>query len=199
MTRFATRLAQVAEKFPSRKALADAVGVSPSQITDWINERNRPTEKSIERIAKTIGVTPGWLLGEETRADARPAGIPIRACASAADFLGVCHVAEDWTPYDTEHIRLPKGLHAVRVHGDSMIPVALDGQYALVAETAAESGDLAVIECKDGRIMMKRISITDHIVSCASLNPDPHYKPIILKRSEIRRMRKIVGVWMDRI
>jgi len=198
MTRFATRLAEVAEKFTSRKALADAVGVSPSQITDWINERNRPTEKSIERIARKIGVHPGWLLGHEARAVSR-AGIPIRACGSAADTLGICHVAEGWTPYDTKHIILPKHIHAVRVHGDSMIPVALDGQYALVADAEAESGDLAVIECRDGRIMIKRVSITDHVVSAASLNPDPHYKPIILKRSEIRRMRKIVGVWMQKI
>jgi len=201
-TRLARRLCEVLGNYNIGE-IAEIMDVSARSATRYMNGETDPSPSVLTRVAQHTERTPQWLLtGSDEGITSRSRGrsrIPIRACASAADALGVCHVAESLSPYDTKHIELPENLHAVRVHGDSMVPVALDGQHVLVSDKEAESGDLAVIECRDGRIIVKRISVTDHVVSAASLNPDPHYKPIILKRSEIRRMRKIVGVWMQKI
>jgi len=59
-------------------------------------------------------------------------------------------------------ITLPQDAHLVRISGDSMIPIALDGQSVWVVNVLPHDGDLAVIEPRDGPLLFKRVYRRDH-------------------------------------
>ena len=70
-------------------------------------------------------------------------------------------------------ITLPQDAHLVRISGDSMIPIALDGQSVWVVNVLPHDGDLAVIEPRDGPLLFKRVYRRDHKWECVSANPSP--------------------------
>jgi phage repressor protein C with HTH and peptisase S24 domain len=117
--------------------------------------------------------------------------LPVLATASAA--------GHDRIAYNVEHAagreKLPGDLHLIRVEGDSMVPVALPGQYVLCTKDEPASGDLAVIEvAEDDEIYFKRVYYRGNQVEMVSVNPDPKYPPKLAPRKSVRRMHKVWGV-----
>lgn len=99
---------------------------------------------------------------------------------------------------DGEEIKrepLPRGLHRMVVSGDSMMPLAFDGQEIWVTEQRPQEGDVAVIETKAGEIYFKRVHFHGKDIHCLSINQDFRFKPLDLKESDIARMRRVVGTW----
>lgn len=45
------------------KALADAIGVSPGNITDWKNGRSKPSPDAVNKIASHFNVSTDYLYG----------------------------------------------------------------------------------------------------------------------------------------
>lgn len=144
-------------------------------------------------LADAAGVSVDWLLGRDSPASAAPATVTVEGVANGIDGRGGI-VREDHDAYRTS-IKLPDGAHLVRIFGDSMVPVALDGQAVWVIEAKPVDGDLAVIEPREGPMLFKRVYRRDHGWECVSSNAAPEFKPIPLKDSEIRRIRKVVGTW----
>jgi len=163
-----------------------------------------PPLRVVTKIAETTGCSLSWLLvGIGDPFEARHAAegaetyartLPILATASAADYG--CHVAyQDHS--DLGELDLPESLHAIRVVGDSMLPLALEGQYVLVVDKEPAEGDLAVVDLRDeDEVLFKRVSFPIKTrVILTSVNPDPRYQvPRLVSRSEIRRMRRIWGL-----
>ena len=117
--------------------------------------------------------------------------LPVLATASAA--------GHDRIAYNVEHAagreKLPGDLHLIRVEGDSMVPVALPGQYVLCTKDEPASGDLAVIEvAEDDEIYFKRVYYRGNQVEMVSVNPDPKYPPRLSPRKAVRRVHKVWGV-----
>lgn len=123
--------------------LKNALAESDGQISSWYNGRYRPNAEKMARIAKALGVSPSYLLGQE---EARPvpppkihevsvlgkvaAGVPISA---QEDIIGSI-----WTD---------KECFALKVKGDSMSPRIMDGDIVLVKkQESAEDGDLVIAE-----------------------------------------------------
>jgi transcriptional regulator with XRE-family HTH domain len=52
------------EQGKSQKDLADAIGISQGNVTDWKKQRAKPSAKVPPKIAAYLGVTTGQLLGE---------------------------------------------------------------------------------------------------------------------------------------
>ena len=117
--------------------------------------------------------------------------LPVLATASAA--------GHDRVAYSVEHAagreKLPGDLHLIRVEGDSMVPVALPGQFVLCTKEEPASGDLAVVEvAEDDEIYFKRVYYRGNQVEMVSVNPDPKYPPKLAPRKSVRRMHKVWGV-----
>ena len=53
----------MAAKNISNKQLADAIGVSPGNVSDWKSGRSKPSAEVLARIAKFLGVSTDYLLG----------------------------------------------------------------------------------------------------------------------------------------
>ena len=65
-TNFAERLEECALNVGSKVKLAEAAGVSFSQLMRYLNGSSKPTMPRIISIAQAANVTPAWLLsGEE--------------------------------------------------------------------------------------------------------------------------------------
>jgi phage repressor protein C with HTH and peptisase S24 domain len=117
--------------------------------------------------------------------------LPVLATASAAGHDRIAYAPEQGQGRE----KLPRDLHLIRVEGDSMIPVALPGQYVLCTKDKPGSGDLAVVEIQEeDELYFKRVYERGNHVEMISVNPDPKYPPKIVSRRAIRRMHKVWGV-----
>jgi SOS-response transcriptional repressor LexA len=127
----------------------------------------------------------------EARAQSHERFLPVLATASAA--------GHDRIAYNSEHApgreKLPGDLHLIRVEGDSMVPVALPGQFVLCTKDEPASGDLAVIEiAEDDELYFKRVYYRGNQLEMVSVNPDPKYPPKLALRKSVRRIHKVWGV-----
>lgn len=172
--------------------LSKRTAISTGSLSEY--ERIRaPGPDNLAAIIKALGISAQWLLTGEGEMFDKPApaqSLQILATASAAD--GRNRIAH--TLHEPRSMRLPSGLHLVQVSGDSMIPIALPGQYVLCTMDAPQSGDLAVVELPDDEILFKRVYVLDGKIQCISVNPDPRFAPLTLRRTDVRRLHKVWGV-----
>jgi transcriptional regulator with XRE-family HTH domain len=92
----------------------------------------------------------------------------------------------------TESVSLPK-VRALRVKGNSMDPVARDGQYVLFTEDWPHDGDLCVC-CVSDRKFFKRYYCPPGSGPLVTLQSVAGHRPLLVKRSEIAWARRVVGV-----
>jgi phage repressor protein C with HTH and peptisase S24 domain len=125
------------------------------------------------------------------REDAGGPSLPVMGAASAAGQHRIAYDPEQVTGRE----KWPRDPHLVRVEGDSMIPVALPGQFVICTFDRPESGDLAVIQlAEDGELLFKRIYWKGDEVQLISVNPDPKYPPVLVPKRAIRKIHKVWGV-----
>jgi len=189
---FVDRLEEaIREAGNSQTKFAEQCGLTLSTINGLLNQPRVPKDATLAALARGAKRSKAWFLGEE-----EPAGrltLPVLAVASASNGT-VQALAEDDAAY-VRSFRLPPNVHIVDVVGDSMIPVACHGQSLFVVPEPPGDGDLAVIETDDGEVLYKRVALAGKAVHCHSVNPDPRYRTIVLKRRTIRRMYRVVGAW----
>lgn len=156
--------------------LARATGLTDSQISSWYNGRYRPNAEALAKIAKALGVSPAYLLGQE-EVDPRAigpneiailgsvaAGIPI---TEQPDIIGTVYTEDD-----------QKDLYALKIKGDSMSPRIMDGDLVIVhSQPDADDGELVVARV-DGDVTCKVLKKNRHSVSLISFNAA--YAPIVL-------------------
>lgn len=128
---------------------------------------NIPIDK-IDAIARLFDVSPAYLMGwdeEEATADRTlaipvlgsiPAGVPIEA---VEDVVGRVVIPEEWTRSGDEFF-------ALRVSGDSMYPLFLDGDTVIIKRQAcANSGDICACYVNGFDATLKRIKLTEHSIT----------------------------------
>jgi len=102
-----------------------------------------------------------------------------------------------WEPIDPpEYRELPQGAVALEVRGDSMRPVAYDGQAVIAVNAPVENGDLVAVEMKDGRQFFKRWwwrkGRKQAILE--SVRREAIEPPVPIRLRDCRRVWKVVGV-----
>jgi len=75
----------------SANELAAKMKISRSTVSNWESERRQPTLKDIERMAKILGVSVAFLLGEDT-------GIPSFVKPVSKKILPTLHRCPVWIP-----------------------------------------------------------------------------------------------------
>jgi phage repressor protein C with HTH and peptisase S24 domain len=186
------RLREIREKvFPGRGGsarLARAAGMTTGIVSSY--ERNViPGADKLAVLARALGCSADWLLRGEGEMFAGSGEAP----TIAVYRVGAGHhlvAAEELEPYC---VKIPGNLIGYAVDGDSMEPVARHGQVVLALRgEQAKSGDLAVVEKKDGEITFKRVHFQDGRVVLQPVNPSHSVQ--VVKRSEIARAWKVWGV-----
>jgi len=186
------RWADILERIAAR---CEALGISEaealrraklnrSQLSD-MRAGNEPRIGAIRALAKVLDVTVAWLTGEdEPRRD--PGRFPVFDTGRGSNW-GV--------PEDAERNQenRPDNLVGFRVRGDSMEPIARDGQLVLIEKGApVKDGDLAIVELKDGTRSFKRVHRKGKQVILQPVNPS--HNADVVSTIEVAQMTRIWGV-----
>lgn len=151
------------------KELGDMVGLSDATIQRYEAGRIKGVDINlIKKIAAALDVSPAYLMGwdeAETTTDRTfsipvvgsiPAGVPIDAIE---DVVGRVVIPEEWTKRGDEFF-------ALRVSGDSMYPLFLDGDTVIIKRQAcANSGDICACYVNGYDATLKRIKLTEHSIT----------------------------------
>ena len=144
-----------------------------------------------ERAAEYVGMlgeNPHFSLNEPSRQPIRQ--IPLYDLPASAG-TGVFLDGSGYTMIDADGYAASAANFAVRISGDSMLPLFEDGQIVYVRQQQElASGDIGIF-ILNGEAYCKMLN-TDNGVSLVSLNPK--YKPIIPSEgSDLRIVGRVVG------
>lgn len=162
----------------NNKELSEILGVSESTVGKWLLRKSTPRMGVIEKLARYFDVQKSDLIEQKepelTFVDLSnyikipvvgkiPAGVPIEAIE---DIIETIDIPEDWTKGDKEYIGL-------RVSGDSMYPVLLDGDTVVIqVQPSAETGDICACYVNGYDATLKRISLTPTSITLKPENPN---------------------------
>lgn len=162
----------------NNKELSEILGVSESTVGKWLLRKSTPRMGVIEKLARYFDVQKSDLIEQKepelTFVDLSnyikipvvgkiPAGVPIEAIE---DIIETIDIPEDWTKGDKEFIGL-------RVYGDSMYPVLLDGDTVVIqVQPSAETGDICACYVNGYDATLKRIALTPTSITLKPENPN---------------------------
>jgi phage repressor protein C with HTH and peptisase S24 domain len=174
----------------ARRAGLDPTTFNPSKRTGPDGRERWPSTESVSKILKATGMSiadfTGLLDGRAARATMRREREPSfrqvpllgLAQAGAGGFFddGGFPAGQGWDQVDIPAPR-GEGVYALKVTGDSMLPLYRDGDTIIVSPTEpTRKGDRVVVRTRDGEVMAKVLQKkTPKAVELASLNTDhPH-------------------------
>ena len=189
----------LSEQRLEQKDLAEAINVKPQVISDWKSGKTKSYTKYIDQIASFLGVSVDYLLGkspvrhntmEILRTDSS-SYVPIPIVGNVA--AGYTALAEtDIIGYelvDTSVMTDGYEYAWLKVKGDSMSPLILEGDLVLVRlQDEVDSGDLAVVIVDEEDGVIKRVQYSTNKVTLVSENSDD-YPPRVFQGKEINRLR----------
>ena len=178
----------------SQAALARMMSVSQQTIGSWEVNRTSPSPETIVRVAKVLGVSSNFLLGDDSHEKRVlripvlghiPAGIPIEAIEDVLDYE---EAPLDWSTGGREYF-------ALKIKGDSMSPEYMDGDVVifLVADDCESGDDCAVIINGDDATFKKVIKHMDGVV-LQPINTAAHV-PTFYSNGEIGNLPvRVIGI-----
>lgn len=194
----------------SQVELAALVGVHQTAVSQWENEKTEPGGEVLFKLAELFGVSVGYVLGYENsdrefrmkldlfNEDKQtistwipvlgriPAGTPIEAIEEVVDRE------------DIPSALARKGEHfGLRIVGDSMSPVYLDGDTIIVRKQSdCESGEDCVVMINGDDATFKRVIKNENGILLRPLNPD--YDVMMFSNEDIEKLPvRIVGIAVE--
>ncbi|MDB6020621.1 MAG: LexA family transcriptional repressor [Pedosphaera sp.] len=151
----------------TQQGLADLTGFSLSAIGNWESGQNLPTPAKLGALAKKLGVSIDYLLGNEAGPGLRPgetAGqtrivevrqVPIVAWAQAGNLKAYTDLDDSWHEFTATTCR-DENCFAVTIEGDSMEPKYSAGDIAiLMPNVEPRNGCLVVCKLKNEGVFFK--------------------------------------------
>lgn len=192
------------EKNISLEEAGNKVGVNKTTIMRW---ENGQTEKfkipTLETLANLYGINPLWLINKNapkysiTKTDNMGnliTEIPILGTVKA----GYNYMArENWEgTIDIEKSLVGNGedYFALKVHGDSMSPVLVEGDIVIVKkQNDFENGDIVVAIINGDEATIKKGKKNETSILLQPFNPS--YEPLIFTNEEMKTIPiEIIGV-----
>lgn len=180
----------------ARRAGLDATAFNPSKrFGPGQPPRPRwPSTESLTRVLEVSGLSLGGFAALAGDAPPVRTSVPLLGLAQAGqdgffDDAGL-PTGDGWDRTDLPEAR--DSLLALRISGDSMLPLYREGDRILVDREATDvrKGDRVVVRTTDGETLAKALgAVSTDTVTLTSINPA--YPPRTLPRSDI--------VWMGRI
>lgn len=194
----------------SQSALAKLVGVSKSSINMYERGEREPGYETTEALADIFDVNLEYLLGRSDNPgrilNTMPAPTTTEDTVTFAVIgevaAGYEHImVEDWEgdkieiPTSYLHGRPRSEYFCLRVIGDSMYPLYLDGDRVLVlkTDTLKRSGDIGLIRYNNDMATLKKVefAVGEDWMRLVPLNPE--YAPRTIKGSDLERC-SVIGV-----
>ncbi len=190
----------------SQASLAETLGISEVWLSMIENGRGKPSLKLLRRLCEKLGasgILRAALYGNDGASLVREAGDPSMIAIIGHVSAGPSRIA--WTDEGlpvgggdeyvagNADLRDPHAF-ALRVRGDSMVPSLRDGDVVIISPRLARvrTGDEALVQMRDGKAYLKAVYPKGDVLILQSVNPA--YEPIVVPRSEIRKMMRVVDV-----
>ena len=176
------------EKGLFQSDIAKFLGVSISAVGFYENEKRDMSPDTIVKLANYFGVSTDYLLGKSNNrnSDVLISKIPI---------LGTVKAGYDWLAEENiiDYITLKENIpnvgeyYALRITGDSMLPLLAEGDLVIVHDQDdVESGQTAVVLINGEETTVKKVVKTNEGIELHAMNP---YYPV--KKFTFEDMQKI--------
>lgn len=190
--------------------VAKALGLSPTAVGNYVKGR-LPRAEELLSLAQYFGVPiERFLGGKKVARDAptrnertpREHGGPFWGTTDQAPIIswasaGSGNAFEDQGS-DVATIPTPckdPNCYALEIQGDSMEPLYLSGDIAVVAPNQlASNNDLVIAKLLDDSVFFKRLQITQGGKLYRLLSINPHHHAIDLKRTDLRFIHPVYSV-----
>ena len=172
----------------TQEELAKKIGYTRTAISAWEIGRNEPSNTDTIKLAEYFGVSTDYLLG---KSDNRNSDIPV----SKIPILGTVKAGYDWLAEENiiDYITLKENIpnvdeyYALRITGDSMLPLLAEGDLVIVHDQDdVESGQTAVILINGEEATVKKVLKTNEGIELHAMNP---YYPV--KKFTFEDMQRI--------
>ena len=168
--------------------VAEYLNVSIQTISNYENEKRDMTPDTIIKLAEYFGVSTDYILGKSNNRnnDIAVSKIPI---------LGTVKAGYDWLAEENivDYITLKENIpnvgeyYALRITGDSMLPLLAEGDLVIVHDQDdVESGQTAVVLINGEEATVKKVVKTKEGIELHAMNP---YYPV--KKFTFEDMQKI--------
>lgn len=183
------------EKNMTQKDIADRVKITLSTISRYESGKIlSPKIPVLDSIAKALDMSPLELYGEGVQSNVFPANlsdsIPIPVIGRAAAGLS-CHAEQNIESYEyvsKDIISASETYVYIRVIGDSMSPLIMEGDLVLVrCQDTIESGEYAVVLIDNEDGVVKKVIKEKGAVKLISENP--YYPPRVFEGRGAERLR----------
>lgn len=176
------------EKKIRQDELAKVLSISPSAVGMYERDEREPNDEITLKLAEYFGVSTDYLLG---KSDNRNSDVPI----SKIPILGTVKAGYDWLAEENivDYITLKENIpnvgeyYALRITGDSMLPLLAEGDLVIVHDQAdVESGQTAVVLINGEEATVKKVVKTNEGIELHAMNP---YYPV--RKFTFEDMQKI--------
>ena len=176
------------EKKIRQDELAKVLSISPSAVGMYERDEREPNDEITLKLANYFGVSTDYLLG---KSDNRNSDVPI----SRIPILGTVKAGYDWLAEENivDYITLKENIpnvdeyYALRITGDSMLPLLAEGDLVIVHDQDdVESGQTAVVLINGEEATVKKVVKTKDGIELHAMNP---YYPV--KKFTFEDMQKI--------
>ena len=187
--------------------LCKITGIPKSAISQYISGAFRPKQDRTFLIADALKVSPGWLMGFDVPAN-KPLNPPtitedtvtypvIGEVAAGYDKIAV----EDWdgdtVEIPTEYLRGRNRdeFFVLRVKGDSMYPIYMDGDKVLILKqsTVNNSGDVGVVIYDDDCGTLKKVEFVKGEDWLELIPINPMYRPERIEGEKLEHCN-VIGI-----
>lgn len=180
----------------TQEELGAKIGVQKAAIQKYEKGTVRNIKRdSLIKLATVLETTPEYLLGWDeppanvyTDDENESVMIPIIGRVAAGIHCFAETNIVDYEPVNKQDVRGSEQYSFLRVVGDSMYPLFMEGDLVLVrCQTSVDSGSYAVVTIDDEDGVIKKIVYGDDWIELHSINP--MYPPRRFEGEEVLRIR----------
>lgn len=181
----------------SRNKMSEALGVSYSTLSDWINAKTYPRIDKIEMMANYFKVSKSDLVEDKNTTNAVQittapvlskvsAGMPIYAEGNIVDYI--------YLP--AHEVKSDKEVFGLVVDGDSMNREFKEGDIVIIEkDSIVENGEIGVVMINGYNATLKQIKYAGDSIILMPMSDNPVHDPQIYnKDDEVTIIGKVIGM-----
>ena len=180
------------------KQLGKEIGLSESTISLYESGKRQPDPSTIRNLASFFGVSADYILGiPESNVSANAIRVPVLGTIPAGIPLEAIEDVIDQEAIPADMARGGKEYIGLKVSGDSMSPVYLDGDVLILrVQDACDSGQDCAVMVNGEDATFKRVYLHGDGITLQPLNPA--YTPIHYTADEVNTLPvRILGVVVE--
>lgn len=181
----------------SRNKMSDALGVSYSTLSDWINAKTYPRIDKIELMANYFGVNKSDLVEDKkTVNEIQITTAPVLSKVSAGMPIYAEENIVDYIYLPAHEVKPGKEVFGLIVSGDSMNKEFKDEDIVIVEKDAAvENGEIGVVMINGYNATLKQVKYIGDSIVLMPMSDNPEHDPQIYNnQDEVNIIGKVIGM-----